>query len=65
MVLGAANHLAADLFLCDEACANEAAQMKGQGRCRQVETGLYLADVEPRRTGANEKPINVQAGQVA
>ena len=65
MVLGAANHLAPDLFLCNEAGANEASQMKGQRRCRQVEAGLYFADVEPRRTGANEKPIDVQAGQIA
>ena len=65
MVLGAANHLPPDLFLRNEACANQASQMKGQRRCRQVETGLYFPDVEPRRTSANEKPINVQAGQVA
>ena len=65
MVLGAANHLAPDLFLCNEARANEASQMKGQSRCRQIETGLYLADVEPGRAGANEKPIDVEAGQVA
>src|SRR5512144_2896613 len=65
VVLGAANHLPPDLFLRDEACTNQASQMKGQGRGRQVETGLYFADVEPRRAGANEKPIDVQAGQVA
>jgi len=65
MVLGAANHLAPDLFLRDEACTDQASQMKGQSRCRQIETGLYLTDVEPRWAGANEKPIDVQAGQVA
>lgn len=65
MVLGAANNLSPDLFLRDETGTNQASQMKGQSRCRQVETGLYFADVEPRRAGANEKPIDVQAGQVA
>jgi hypothetical protein len=65
MVLGAANYLPPDLFLRDKACANQASQMKGQGRCRQVETGLYFANVEPRRSGSNEKPINIQAGQIA
>jgi len=65
MVLGAANYLPPDLFLRDKPCANQASQMKGQSRCRQVETGLYFADVESRRAGANEKPIDVQASQVA
>src|SRR6266545_3962554 len=65
MVLGAANHLPPDLLLSDEACTNQASQMKGQRRCRQIETGLYFADVEPRRTGSDEKPVDVQAGQIA
>ena len=65
MVLGAANDLPPDLLLCHETGANQASQMKGQGRRRQVKTGLNFADVEPRRARANEKPIDVQAGQVA
>jgi hypothetical protein len=65
MVLGAANHLPPDLFLRDETGAHQASQRKSQRRCRQVEPGLYFADVESRRTGSDEKPINVQTGQVA
>ena len=65
MVLGAANNLSADLFLRDETGTNQTSQMKGQSRCRQVETGLNFADVEPRWAGANEKPIDIQASQVA
>ena len=65
MVLGPANNLPPDLFLRDEAATNQASQMKGQSRCRQVETGLYFADVEAWRAGPNEEPIDVQAGQVA
>jgi hypothetical protein len=65
MVLGTANHLPPDLFLSDETRSNQASQMKSQSRCRQIEPGLYFADVEPWRAGANQQPIDVEASKVA
>src|SRR5438105_2535485 len=65
MVLGATDHFASNLFLCDEARTNQPAQMKRQGGCRQVKASLYFADVQSTRTGANQKPVDVEAGQVA
>lgn len=64
MVLSAADHSAPDFFLRDQACANEAAQMKGERGSRYVETRLDIGDVEAGRSGPNQKPINIQPGQI-
>ncbi len=65
IVLSAASHRAPVFFLGNEACVNQPAQMKGERGGRYVETGLNIGDVEAGRSGANQEPINVQAGQIA
>ena len=65
IVLSATGHGASALFLGDEACANQPAQMKGERGRRYVETGLDIGDVEAGRSSPYQEPIDIQPGQIA
>lgn len=65
MILRATLHLASDLFLSDETCGDQPAQVKCQCRCRKAEASLDFADGKTAWASANQQPINIKAGQVA
>ena len=65
IVLSAANHRAPGFFLRHKASSNQPAQVEGQRGGRDVETGLNISDVKPRRSRPNQEPIDVQSGQIA
>jgi hypothetical protein len=65
VVLSAADYRAPDLFLRNKACVNQPAQMKGQCRRRNVKAGLDVGNVESNWSGPNQKPVDVEPGQVA
>ena len=51
--------------LVDQSCRDQPAQMKGEGRGGHPEARLYFAYGEPIRTGADQKPDDLKARQVA
>ena len=64
-MLDAANHLAPDLLLREQADIGQPAQMKGQRRGRHIETRLYLADGEARGSGLDQQPVDIETGRIA
>ena len=54
------------IFSCaTRPAVNQPAQMKRERGGRHVKTGLDIGDVEAGRSGPNQKPIDIQPGQIA